>query len=112
MHLCGQNQMQCQVFNKDDKLSSQREEENLKAAIRRDHLRRRLREKHQQKGFLSASYLEPDRDLEPEEDIGTIKSNIRSRLSRRQGQSASSSSESEGEGAERLLKAKEEQHEG
>ena len=90
----------------------QREEENLKAAIRRDHHRRRLREKHLQRGGLSASYLEPDRELESEEDISAIKSNVQSRLTKRQGRSDTSASESEGEGTERLLKAKEEYHEG
>ena len=72
-----------------------------------------MREKNLQKGGLSASYLEPDRDLESEEDLGAIKSSVRSRLSRRQGgdraASESSGSESEGEGENRLIKAKEEQ---
>ena len=92
----------------------QREEENLKAAIRREHHKRRLREKNLQKGGLSASYLEPDRDLESEEDLGAIKSSVRSRLSRRQGDktaaaAASESSGSESEGESRLIKAKEDQ---
>ena len=83
-------------------------------AIRREHLKRRLREKFLQRGGLSASYLEPDRELESEEDLSVIKSSVQSRLSKGQGHSDvySSESESEGEGEERLLKAKEEQQEG
>ena len=81
----------------------------MKAAIRRDHCRRRLREKHQQKGYLSASYLEPDKELESDEDIGSMKKSVVRAV---QHQMASSSSDSEGEGVERLLKAKEEQQEG
>ena len=73
-----------------------------------------MREKNLQKGGLSSSYLEPDRDLESEEDLGAIKSSVRSRLStRRRGQASDSSGgseESDGEAGEsRLIKAKEDQ---
>ena len=72
-----------------------------------------MREKHLKRGGLSASYLEPDRDLESEEDLSAIKSTVRSHLTRRRGHSESSGSDSEeGEGAERLLKAKVDEHEG
>lgn len=81
----------------------------MKAAIRRDHVKRRLRERQQQKGYLSASYLEPDREVESEEDIGTIKKSVARSV---QHQRQSSSSESEGDGVERLLKAKQEEQEG
>ena len=40
----------------------QREEEKLRAAIRRESQQRRVRERHTQRG-LTASYLEPDRCL-------------------------------------------------
>ena len=84
----------------------------MKAAIRREHHKRRLRERHL-RGGLSASYLEPDRELESEEDLSAIKSTVRSHLTKRRGQSESSESESEeGEGAERLMKAKIDEHEG
>ena len=75
-----------------------------------------MREKKLKKGGLSASYLESDRDLESEEDLAAIKSTVRSRLTRRQGQCTGQASDSsggsesdEGGGESRLIKAKEEQ---
>ena len=48
-----------------------------------------------------------------DEDLSAIKSTVRSHLTKRRGQSESSDSESEeGEGAERLMKAKVDEHEG
>lgn len=44
----------------------QKEEERLRASIRRESQQRRMREKQHQRG-LSASYLEPDRYEEEEE---------------------------------------------
>lgn len=44
----------------------QKEEERLRASIRRESQQRRMREKQHQRG-LSASYLEPDRYDEEEE---------------------------------------------
>ena len=44
----------------DTNLSLQKEEEKLRAAIRRENQQRRVREKHSKRG-LTASYLEPDR---------------------------------------------------
>lgn len=50
--------------------SLQKEEERLRASIRRESQQRRMREKQHQRG-LSSSYLEPDRydDEEGEEAI-------------------------------------------
>ena len=58
---------------------------------------------------MTVSYLEPDRDLDYEEDIGAIKSSVRSRYTQGGGLSGDSdvgSSEEEEVAHERLLKAK------
>lgn len=47
-------------------LSWQKEEERLRASIRRESQQRRMREKQHQRG-LSSSYLEPDRYDDEEE---------------------------------------------
>lgn len=69
-----------------------------------------MRERHTQKGGLTASYLEPDREVDPEEDISAIKSSVRSRMGTgRDGrgyESEEESSEEEEEAHERLMKAK------
>lgn len=49
----------------------QKEEERLRASIRRESQQRRMREKQHQRG-LSASYLEPDRYDEEEEGEESI----------------------------------------
>ena len=93
---------------------TQKEEKNLRAAIRQDHLKRRTRESHAQKGGLSANYLEPDRTLDMDEDITAIKSSVRSRVggaSGRGGRGYESVDSSEGEeeeehAHERLMRAK------
>ena len=51
--------------------SLQKEEERLRASIRRESQQRRMREKQHQRG-LSASYLEPDRYDEEEEGEESI----------------------------------------
>ena len=93
--------------------SLQKEEENLRAAIRQEHQQRRIRESHIQKRGLTANYLEPDRTLDLDEDITAIKSSVRSRVggaSARRGRGYESVESSEGEeeeqAHERLLKAK------
>ena len=93
--------------------SLQKEEENLRAAIRKDHQKRRVRESNAQRGLLTASYLEPGRDQDLEEDISAIKSSVRSRVggaSRRGGRGyeseESSEEEEEEEAHERLMRAK------
>ncbi len=49
----------------------QKEEEKLRAAIRRENQQRRVREKHSKRG-LTASYLEPDRCGEGEGGGGGV----------------------------------------
>ena len=103
--------------------TSQKEEEKLRAAIRRENQQRRVRERHSQRG-LTASYLEPDREEEEEEEEGgvsvmAIKSSVRSRLVRGYVEESEGSSkeeeeeeeeeeegEGEEEGEERLMRAK------
>ena len=46
--------------------------------MRKESLKRRVRERHARKGGLTASYLEPDRDVDLESDLGAIKSSVRS----------------------------------
>ncbi len=96
-------------------LWQQKEEENLRAAIRQSNQKRRVRESHTQKGGLTANYLEPDRSLDIDEDISAIKSSVRSRVggaSGRGGRGYESMDSSEGEeeeeeqAHERLLRAK------
>ena len=67
--------------------------------MRKESLKRRVRERHARKGGLTASYLEPDRDLDLESDLGAIKSSVKS------GMYDGYESESSEEG-ERLLQAK------
>lgn len=52
-------------------LLGQKEEERLRASIRRESQQRRMREKQHQRG-LSASYLEPDRYDEEDEGDDAI----------------------------------------
>lgn len=52
-------------------LFAQKEEERLRASIRRESQQRRMREKQHQRG-LSASYLEPDRYDEEDEGDDAI----------------------------------------
>lgn len=52
-------------------LSVQKEEERLRASIRRESQQRRMREKQHQRG-LNAGYLEPDRYDEDEEGDESI----------------------------------------
>lgn len=51
--------------------SGQKEEERLRASIRRESQQRRMREKQHQRG-LSANYLEPDRYDEEDEGDDAI----------------------------------------
>jgi RNA polymerase-associated protein LEO1 len=48
-----------------------REEDRLKASVRRESKQRRMKERAQSRG-LSANYLEPDRDDDDEDDEGAI----------------------------------------
>ena len=41
----------------------QKEEERLRAAVRRENQQKRVRERHSQRG-LTASYIEPDREVD------------------------------------------------
>ncbi len=85
-------------------LCVQREEVNLRADMRKESQKRRIRERHARKGGLTASYLEPDRELDLEEDLGAIKSSMRSRGYRGGGyESEEGSSEEE---RHRLMQAK------
>ena len=60
------------------------------------------------KGGISAPYLEPDRDIDVEEDITAIKSSVRSRVGGGRGGRSYESEESseEEEAHERLMRAK------
>lgn len=84
-----------------------KEEESLRAAVRKESHQKRVREKHSQRG-LTANYLEPDNFIEEEdeeESLSVIKSSVRSKLAR--GRETYASDESgEDERAERLMKAK------
>eukprot|EP00731_Ephydatia_muelleri_P009475 Em0005g61a len=84
-----------------------KEEDNLRAAVRKESHQKRAREKHSQRG-LTASYLEPDNfvdDEDDEESLSAIKSSVRSKLGR--GRESYGSDESgEEERVERLMKAK------
>ena len=44
--------------------SLQKEEERLRAAVRRENQQKRVRERNSQRG-LTASYIEPDREVSP-----------------------------------------------
>ena len=46
-------------------VSTQKEEDNLRAAVRKESHQKRAREKHSQRG-LTASYLEPDNFVDDE----------------------------------------------
>ncbi len=81
---------------------SQKEEVNLRANVRKESQKRRIRERHAQKGGLTASYLEPDRELDLEDDIGAIKSSVRSRVYKAYDSEEGSSDEER----QRLLQAK------
>ncbi len=81
----------------------QKEEVNLRADMRKESQKRRIRERHARKGGLTASYLEPDRELDLEEDLGAIKSSMRSRGYREGGGYDSDEASSD---EERLLQAK------
>lgn len=72
--------------------------------MRRESQKRRVRERHVKKGGLTASYLEPDQELDLESDLGAIKSSVRSRAV--YGGYESGSSDNEEEEGERLLQAK------
>lgn len=78
-------------------------EVNLRANVRKESLIRRNRERHARKGGLTASYLEPDRDLDLEEDLGAIKTSIKSRAFKGGYESEGGSSDEE---RQRLLQAK------
>ena len=85
-------------------LCSQKAEETLRAAVRGDNQKRREKERNTHKVGITASYLEPG-DLD--EDIGAIKSSVRSRLNtKRVHQSYSDDSSDEEEAHERLMRAK------
>ncbi|XP_064393046.1 RNA polymerase-associated protein LEO1-like [Halichondria panicea] len=79
-----------------------KEEVNLRANVRKESQKRRIRERHAQKGGLTASYLEPDRELDLEDDIGAIKSSVRSRVYKAYDSEDGSSDEER----QRLLQAK------
>lgn len=84
-----------------------KEEENLRAAVRKESHTKRVREKHSQRG-LTASYLEPDNfvdDEDEEESLSAIKSSVRSKLVHGRDSYASDESGEE-EREERLMKAK------
>ncbi|XP_075386663.1 RNA polymerase-associated protein LEO1 isoform X2 [Tenrec ecaudatus] len=89
-----------------------KEEERLRASIRRESQQRRMREKQHQRG-LSASYLEPDRydeDEEGEESISlaAIKNRYKGGIREERARIYSSDSDdgSDEDKAQRLLKAK------
>ncbi|RXM93881.1 RNA polymerase-associated protein LEO1 [Acipenser ruthenus] len=91
-----------------------KEEERLRASIRRESQQRRMREKQHQRG-LSANYLEPDRYEEEEEgeesiSLAAIKSKYRGgsgiREERARIYSSDSDEGSDEDRAQRLLKAK------
>ncbi|MBN3296304.1 LEO1 protein, partial [Amia calva] len=91
-----------------------KEEERLRASIRRESQQRRMREKQHQRG-LSANYLEPDRYEEEEEgeesiSLAAIKSKYRGgggvREERARIYSSDSDEGSDDDKAQRLLKAK------
>ncbi|ETE59058.1 RNA polymerase-associated protein LEO1, partial [Ophiophagus hannah] len=89
-----------------------KEEERLRASIRRESQQRRMREKQHQRG-LSASYLEPDRYDEEEEgeeaiSLAAIKNRYKGGIREERARIYSSDSDdgSDEEKAQRLLKAK------
>ncbi|KFO21420.1 RNA polymerase-associated protein LEO1 [Fukomys damarensis] len=89
-----------------------KEEERLRASIRRESQQRRMREKQHQRG-LSASYLEPDRYDEEEEgeesiSLAAIKNRYKGGIREERARIYSSDSDegSEEDRAQRLLKAK------
>uniref|UniRef100_UPI00398F1B91 RNA polymerase-associated protein LEO1 n=1 Tax=Pristiophorus japonicus TaxID=55135 RepID=UPI00398F1B91 len=89
-----------------------KEEERLKASIRRESQQRRMREKQSQRG-LSSSYLEPDRYDEEEEgdetiSLAAIKNKYKGgiRAERDRIYSSDSDEGSDDDKAQRLLKAK------
>lgn len=89
-----------------------KEEERLRASIRRESQQRRMREKQHQRG-LSASYLEPDRYEEEEEgeesiSLAAIKNRYKGGIREERARIYSSDSDegSEEDRAQRLLKAK------
>ncbi|XP_063496756.1 RNA polymerase-associated protein LEO1 isoform X7 [Symphalangus syndactylus] len=89
-----------------------KEEERLRASIRRESQQRRMREKQHQRG-LSASYLEPDRYDEEEEgeesiSLAAIKNRYKGGIREERARIYSSDSDegSEEDKAQRLLKAK------
>lgn len=92
-------------------LTVQKEEVNLRADMRKESQKRRIRERHARKGGLTASYLEPDRELDLEEDLGAIKSSMRGRGYK--GDAGYESDEvSSDEERHRLLQAKRDNDEG
>ena len=71
--------------------------------MRKESQKRRSRERHARKGSkLTASFLEPDRELDLEEDLGAIKSSVKSRMYKGYGSDEGSSDEER----QRLLEAK------
>uniref|UniRef100_A0A8C5UMV1 RNA polymerase-associated protein LEO1 n=1 Tax=Microcebus murinus TaxID=30608 RepID=A0A8C5UMV1_MICMU len=89
-----------------------KEEERLRASIRRESQQRRMREKQHQRG-LSASYLEPDRYDEEEEgeesiSLAAIKNRYKGGIREERARIYSSDSDegSDEDKAQRLLKAK------
>ncbi|XP_053129084.1 RNA polymerase-associated protein LEO1 [Hemicordylus capensis] len=89
-----------------------KEEERLRASIRRESQQRRMREKQHQRG-LSASYLEPDRYDEEDEgeeaiSLAAIKNRYKGGIREERARIYSSDSDegSDEEKAQRLLKAK------
>uniref|UniRef100_H3A3W0 RNA polymerase-associated protein LEO1 n=1 Tax=Latimeria chalumnae TaxID=7897 RepID=H3A3W0_LATCH len=89
-----------------------KEEERLKASIRRESQQRRMRERQHQRG-LSANYLEPDRYEEEEEgeeaiSLAAIKSRYKGGVREERARIYSSDSDegSDDDKAQRLLKAK------
>ncbi len=74
---------------------------NLRADVRKESQIRRIRERHSRKG-LTASFLEPDREIDLEDDIGAIKSSVRSRVYKAYDSEEGSSDEER----QRLLQAK------
>eukprot|EP00057_Strongylocentrotus_purpuratus_P004335 XP_003728501.1 PREDICTED: RNA polymerase-associated protein LEO1 [Strongylocentrotus purpuratus] len=88
-----------------------REEERLRASLRRQNQQRRIRERSHQRG-LSAGYLEPDREdgFEEEDDsaisLSAIKKNFKSSLAKVQDHGLYSSDEEEVDRAEKLSRVK------
>ncbi|XP_032905971.1 RNA polymerase-associated protein LEO1 [Amblyraja radiata] len=89
-----------------------KEEERLKASIRRESQQRRMREKQSQRG-LSSSYLEPDRYDEEEDgddtiSLAAIKNKFKGGIREERARIYSSDSDegSDDDKAQRLLKAK------